>query len=64
MLVLERYKKEGVRVGDELLVTVIDIDKNGDWVKLGFLAPDSTRILREELWNKAQVEKANAADET
>lgn len=64
MLVLERYKKEGVRVGDDLLVTVISIDPKGQFVKLGFLAPDSTRILREELWNKAQVEKANAADET
>lgn len=64
MLVLERYKKEGVRVGDDLLVTVISIDPKGQFVKLGFLAPDSTRILREELWNKAQVEKADAANKT
>lgn len=64
MLVLQRYVKEGVRVGDDLLVTVLEIDKDGESVRLGFLAPDSTRILREELWNKNQVEKADAADKT
>ena len=64
MLVLQRYVKEGVRVGDNVLVTVLEIDKDGESVRLGFLAPDSTRILREEIWNKNQVEKADATDET
>jgi len=49
MLVLQRYLKEGVRIGDGVLVTVLEIDKEGESVRLGFLAPDSTRILREEL---------------
>ena len=64
MLVLQRYTKEGVRVGDDVLVTVLEIDKENDSVRLGFLAPDSTRILREEIWNKNQVEKADAANKT
>ena len=64
MLVLQRYLKEGVRVGDDLLVTVLEIDKAGESVRLGFLAPDSTRILREEIWNKNKMEEANAANKT
>lgn len=64
MLVLQRYVKEGVRVGDDLLITVLGIDKKNDSVRLGFLAPDSTRILREEIWNKNQVGKADATDKT
>jgi len=64
MLVLQRYVKQGVRVGDDLLVTVLEIDKEGESVRLGFLAPDSTRILREEIWNKKQLEKVDATDET
>ncbi len=64
MLVLHRYVKEGVRVNDDLLVTVLEIDVEKKFVRLGFLAPDSTRILREEIWNKNQVGKADAADKT
>jgi len=64
MLVLQRYVKEGVRVGDDLLVTVLEINAEEGSVRLGFLAPDSTRILREEIWNKNQVEKADATDKT
>jgi len=57
--------KEGVRVGDDLLVTVLEIDKRGEFVRLGFLAPDSVRILREEIWNKKQMEdQDDAANKT
>ena len=62
MLVLQRYLKEGVRVGDDLLITVLGIDAANNSVRLGFLAPDSVRILREEIWNKNQVEKADATN--
>ncbi len=64
MLVLQRYVKEGVRVGDELLVTVLEINAEENYVRLGFLAPDSTRILREEIWNKNQMEKTDATNKT
>ena len=64
MLVLQRYVKEGVRIGDSVLVTVLEINAKEGSVRLGFLAPDSTRILREEIWNKNQVENADAIDET
>ena len=64
MLVLHRYEKEGVRVGDDLLVTVLEVNKFDGSVRLGFLAPDSTRILREEIWNKNQVGKADATNKT
>ena len=71
MLVLERYEKEGIRIDDDVLVQVnsFGFRKNeaGDkvpFVKIGILAPQSKRILREELWNESQVESVDATDKT
>jgi carbon storage regulator CsrA len=71
MLVLERYEKEGIRIDDDVLIHVNSFGhrKNaaGDmvpYVKIGILAPQSKRILREELWNASQVESADATDKT
>jgi carbon storage regulator CsrA len=64
MLVLKREIRQGVRIGDDILVQVLGIEDDGQ-VKLGFLAPKSTRILREEKWNEQQVNRGeqDATDE-
>lgn len=56
MLVLKRQERQGVRIGDDILVQVLGVEEDGT-VKLGFLAPKSTRILREEKWNEQQVNR-------
>lgn len=48
MLVLSRKIGESVRIGDEVIVTVVEI--RGDKVLLGFSAPVDVPIHREEVW--------------
>ena len=47
MLVLSRKARERVMVGDNLVITVVEI--RGDKVRLGFEAPEDVAIRREEL---------------
>lgn len=47
MLVLSRMKGERIRVGDDIEVVVLDV--RGSRVRLGFIAPDDTTIVRDEL---------------
>ena len=47
MLVLSRKVGERIRIGDEVVVTVLAIV--GSRVRLGIEAPSSVSILREEL---------------
>lgn len=47
MLVLSRKKQERIKIGDNVWITVCSI--NGDRVSLGFDAPLSVPVLREEV---------------
>lgn len=51
MLVLSRRNREKVLLKDSSgqLITVEVVDVRGDRVRLGFTAPDSVRIFREEV---------------
>lgn len=54
MLVLSRKERESVIVGDDVRVTVVAI--SGNKVRLGFEAPSSVVIHREEFWLEIQTE--------
>ncbi|HYW77969.1 MAG TPA: carbon storage regulator [Thermoguttaceae bacterium] len=47
MLVLSRRERERIRLGEEIVVTVIRLD--GDRVRLGIEAPRDIVVLRDEL---------------
>ena len=47
MLVLSRKQEEQIRIGDEIVVTVLRI--KGNTVKIGIDAPRSVRVVRTEL---------------
>ena len=47
MLVLSRKENERIRIGENVVVTVVRTQ--GDKVRLGFEAPPDVKILREEL---------------
>ena len=47
MLVLSRKKNQTIRIGDEIIVKVIDV--RGGVVRLGFEAPADVSIMRSEL---------------
>ena len=49
MLVITRKTGEGLRMGENIRVTVVEIAK--DRVKLGIEAPSDIRIIRNELFD-------------
>jgi carbon storage regulator len=69
MLVLTRTRGKRIVVGDDIVITVVDIC--GDRVKLGFSCPDEIPVHREEVFRRIheneligpQVQVAEAWDE-
>ena len=55
MLVLTRKQNEGIIIGNEIKITLIDVD--GDKVRIGIEAPKNIRVIREEL--VAEIGKEN-----
>jgi carbon storage regulator len=52
VLALTRREGQSVRIGDDIVVTVIRMRTGG--VVLAFTAPDEVRIFREELYQAIQ----------
>ena len=52
MLVLTRRVGESLRIGDDIIVTILNLDKKQ--VDLGISAPDDVAINREEVYKKKQ----------
>lgn len=50
MLVLTRRVGEEIVIGDDIRVTVLEV--RGQQVRLGIVAPQSVRVLREEIVNR------------
>lgn len=59
MLVLTRRINEKIRIGDNLILTVLEI--RGDHVRLGIEAPRSVAVHREEVWLELQAQNLAAA---
>jgi carbon storage regulator len=57
MLVLSRRKDESIIIGENIEVTIIDIQ--GDVIRLGIDAPKEVSIYRKELW--IDITEANQA---
>ena len=54
MLVIQRRKEEQIRIGDDVIVRVLDIVGNS--VKLGIIAPRSVAVHREEVYEEIRRE--------
>lgn len=59
MLVLTRRTGESLMVGDEVVVTVLEV--RGDVVRLGIKAPRSVQVHREEVYRELQRANVEAA---
>lgn len=59
MLVLSRKLNESIMIGDEIEVTVVEIQ--GDQVRLGVQAPRSVRVYRREVYQAIQEQNRAAA---
>lgn len=60
MLILTRRAGERVVIGDDVLVTVMEV--NGQTVRLGIEAPKGLAIYREEIWLAVKEENRAAAE--
>jgi len=59
MLVLTRKLGESIRIGDNVIVKIVDLD--GRHVKLGIDAPRSIAVNREEIYERIQKENRAAS---
>ena len=60
MLVLSRKRDEQIVIGDDIVITVVEI--RGDKVRLGIQAPVEIPVHRREIQEAIQREKKQEAD--
>jgi carbon storage regulator len=59
MLVLSRHRDESIIIGDDIVITVVDI--RGDKVRLGIAAPIEISVHRQEVYDAIQRENRQAS---
>lgn len=62
MLVLSRRAGESVCIGDDVVVTVLDV--RGDVIRLGIRAPRAIHVHREEVFRELRRVNLEAASST
>jgi carbon storage regulator len=62
MLVLSRKLGEKIYIGDNICITVVDIDRGK--IRLGIEAPRDVPIFRQELLPQAQQDKLSGKSAT
>ena len=61
MLILTRKKDESLRIGDDIVITVVSV--GGGHVRLGIDAPRELSVHRSEIYEKIANDEAAKADE-
>ena len=59
MLVLSRQRDESIIIGDNVVITIVDV--RGDKVRLGIEAPREVPVHRREVYEAIQRENQEAA---
>jgi carbon storage regulator len=54
MLVLSRQRDESIMIGDQVIVTIVDI--RGDKVRIGIQAPNEIPVHRQEVYEAIKRE--------
>lgn len=60
MLILTRKLGEGLFIGDDIRISVIEI--RGKQIRLGIEAPSDVVVLREEIYRRIREENLQAAE--
>lgn len=58
MLVLSRHRDESIMIGDDVVITIVDI--RGDKVRLGIEAPQDIPVHRQEVYEAIKRENQKA----
>lgn len=63
MLVLSRHKDQRIMIGNDIILTIVDI--RADKVRIGVDAPQNLPVHREEVYNaiKKEIEKGTSGKE-
>ncbi len=61
MLVLSRHRDESIMIGDNIIITIVDI--RGDKVRLGIQAPTDIPVHRQEVFEAIQRERSVKTDD-
>jgi carbon storage regulator len=59
VLVLSRRSHESIRIGDTIVITVLEV--RGDHVRLGIDAPQDVEVHRQEVYDAIQTANLSAA---
>ena len=59
MLILTRKAGESIRIGDDIVIKIVDTDSRH--VKIGIEAPRSVAVNRQEIFEKIQKENREAS---
>lgn len=60
MLILGRKKGESILIGEDIEISILDIQ--GDYIRLGIQAPRKISIVRKELREQIREENIKAAE--
>ena len=58
MLVLSRHRDESIMIGDDVVITIVDI--RGDKVRLGIEAPQNVPVHRQDVYEAIKRENQKA----
>lgn len=61
MLILSRKIDQKIRIGDDIVITLIDV--KCDQVKIGVEAPSNVKVYRQEVFEAIQSENKAAASQ-
>lgn len=57
MLVLSRHRDESIMIGDDVVITIVDI--RGDKVRIGIEAPTDVPVHRQEVYEAIKSQQKN-----
>jgi carbon storage regulator len=59
MLVLTRKLGEGIRIGDDVTITIVEMKGGG--VRIGIEAPQNMKVYRQEVFDRIALENKSAS---